>query len=82
MLSTALAAADAGVEVRIVADACAGVSDAAHERALDVMRLYGPLIQVVTVADVLRQDAEVPSARAAMPVSPHDVHGARGEDEP
>ncbi|WP_239514181.1 cysteine hydrolase family protein [Streptosporangium sp. 'caverna'] len=61
VLSTALAAADAGVEVQVVADACAGVSDADHRRALDVMRLYGPLIQVVTVADVLGQDAEVPS---------------------
>ncbi|MEV6862406.1 cysteine hydrolase [Streptosporangium subroseum] len=65
VLSTALAAADAGVEVQIVADACAGVSDAAHQRALDVMRLYGPHIQVVTVADVLGQDAEVPSRYAA-----------------
>jgi nicotinamidase-related amidase len=62
VVSTALAAADAGVEVQIVADACAGVSDADHRRALDVMRLYGPLIQVVTVADVLGQSAEVPSA--------------------
>ena len=54
VLSTALAAADAGVEVRVVADACAGVSDADHRRALDVMRLYGPLIQVVHVSDLER----------------------------
>ncbi|ROP66343.1 cysteine hydrolase family protein [Curtobacterium sp. ZW137] len=47
VLSTALAAADAGVRVTVVADACAGVSDADHERALDVMRLYGPLVTVV-----------------------------------
>jgi nicotinamidase-related amidase len=47
VLSTALAAADAGVEVTVVADACAGVDDAAHLRALEVMKLYAPLINVV-----------------------------------
>ena len=53
VLSTALAAADAGMAVQVVADACAGVDDQSHDRALDVMRLYGPLIQVVQLADVL-----------------------------
>jgi nicotinamidase-related amidase len=47
VLSTALAAADAGVRVTVVAEACAGASTADHERALDAMRLYGPLITVV-----------------------------------
>ena len=47
VLSTALAAADAGVHVTVVADACAGVDDLAHERALEVMKLYAPLITVV-----------------------------------
>jgi nicotinamidase-related amidase len=47
VLSTALAAADAGARVTVVADACAGASDADHERALDTMRLYAPLITVV-----------------------------------
>lgn len=47
VLSTALAAADAGVRVTVVADACAGASDADHARALDAMRLYAPLITVV-----------------------------------
>ncbi|PZO57678.1 MAG: hydrolase [Leifsonia xyli] len=50
VLSTALAAADAGATVTVVADACAGASDADHERALDVMRLYAPLITVVDSA--------------------------------
>jgi nicotinamidase-related amidase len=54
VLSTALAAADAGVFVLIVADACAGVSRADHERALDTMRLYAPLITVTSTEDVLR----------------------------
>ena len=52
VLSTALAAADAGVAVRVVADACAGVSDESHRQALDILRLYGPLVEVVSVADI------------------------------
>nr|WP_258366402.1 cysteine hydrolase [Curtobacterium sp. MCPF17_011] len=47
VLSTALAAADAGVRVTVVADACAGASDVDHARALDAMRLYAPLVTVV-----------------------------------
>ncbi len=53
VLSTALAAADAGAHVQVVADACTGVDDASHAKALDIMRLYGPLVEVVTMADVL-----------------------------
>lgn len=53
VLSTALAAADAGVRVRVVADACAGSSEADHRRALDAMALYAPLIEVTTVDAVL-----------------------------
>ena len=53
VLSTALAAADAGRAVRVVADACAGADDETHARALDIMRLYAPLIEVVGLADVL-----------------------------
>ena len=53
VLSTALAAADAGATVRVVADACAGVDDESHADALHIMGLYGPLVEVVTVADVL-----------------------------
>ncbi len=46
VISTALAAADAGVRVRVVADACAGSSDVAHDQALAIMALYAPLIEV------------------------------------
>lgn len=53
VLSTALAAADAGVSVQVVADACAGISDESQARALDILRLYGPLIEVVRLADVV-----------------------------
>ncbi|WJX99208.1 cysteine hydrolase [Curtobacterium sp. 458] len=53
VLSTALAAADAGATVTVVADACAGASDEDHERALAAMRLYAPLITVVDSANDL-----------------------------
>jgi nicotinamidase-related amidase len=46
VLSTALAAADAGIRVEIVADACAGVTAIDHQRALDAMALYQPLITI------------------------------------
>lgn len=46
VLSTALAAADAGCFVEVVAQACAGSSDKAHERALAAMELYAPQIEI------------------------------------
>lgn len=52
VLSTALAAADAGVQVRVIADGCAGSTEADHRRALDAMAVYTPLIDVVTSADI------------------------------
>ncbi|MEU6591323.1 isochorismatase family protein [Streptomyces sp. NPDC046881] len=55
VLSTALAAADAGAEVLVVADACAGVDDDSHVRALQVMELYRPLVRVTTLADLLAE---------------------------
>jgi nicotinamidase-related amidase len=55
VLSTALPAADAGVHVRVVADACAGLSAVDHQRALDAMALYGPLIEIVTVDELLAE---------------------------
>jgi nicotinamidase-related amidase len=53
VLSTALAATDAGVEVTVVADACAGVDDESHAKTLDILSLYGPLVKVSTTAEVL-----------------------------
>jgi nicotinamidase-related amidase len=52
VLSTAVTAADAGVSVQVFAEACAGVDDASHAKALDVLRLYGPLVEVTSVAAV------------------------------
>ncbi|MFI9803705.1 cysteine hydrolase family protein [Streptomyces sp. NPDC052301] len=53
VLSTALAAADAGAEVLVVADACAGVDDDSHLKALQIMELYRPLIRVTVLTDLL-----------------------------
>ena len=57
VLSTALAAADAGVAVYVAADACAGATPEDHERALDAMRLYAPLITVTTTAALTSEEA-------------------------
>jgi nicotinamidase-related amidase len=53
VISTALAAADAGVHVRVVEDACAGLTEEDHRRALDAMALYAPLIELTNSATVL-----------------------------
>lgn len=52
VLSTALAAADAGIGVYVVGDACAAPTPKDHERALDAMRAYAPLITVTTTAAI------------------------------
>jgi nicotinamidase-related amidase len=57
VLSTALAAADDGIGVQVVADACAGVDDQSHAKALDIMRLYSPLVEVVSLAEAIGQAA-------------------------
>ncbi|WP_022881210.1 cysteine hydrolase family protein [Gryllotalpicola ginsengisoli] len=59
VLSTALAAADDGVHVRVVTDACAGASLEDHRRALDAMALYAPLIELVTVDEVLEEGRRI-----------------------
>lgn len=46
ILSTALAAADAGAWVRVASAACAGSSTRAHEQALASMSLYSPQVEV------------------------------------
>lgn len=52
VMSTALPAADAGVHVRVVADACAGANDETHRQALALMGLYAPLIEVISSGDL------------------------------
>ncbi|MGN8027919.1 cysteine hydrolase family protein [Microbacterium sp. 22242] len=46
VISTALAAADAGAHVTIAADACAGSDPDHHAAALEIMALYAPQLSV------------------------------------
>jgi nicotinamidase-related amidase len=52
VLSTALAAIDAGARVRVVADACAAEPDA-HQAAVELLRRRAPLVAVTSVAEEL-----------------------------
>ena len=53
VISTALAAVDAGVHVQVVEEACAASTDDNHRKAIDIMRLYAPMLEIVSV-DQLR----------------------------
>ncbi|GAA4157634.1 isochorismatase family protein [Gryllotalpicola daejeonensis] len=53
VIATALPAADDGVHVLVPADACAGASPADHQKALDVMTLFTPLIELTSVDALL-----------------------------
>lgn len=53
VISTALAAADAGAHVVIAADACAGSTAENHAAALQVMSLYPPQITVADTRSVI-----------------------------
>jgi nicotinamidase-related amidase len=57
VLSTAVAAADAGIAVTVAGDACAGATPADHQRALDAMALYTPLIKVATTRECVGSDS-------------------------
>ena len=48
VLATAFAAVDAGVQLRVVADACAAKTPELHEAALQMMRCRAPQLTVVT----------------------------------
>ena len=52
VISTALAAADAGATLTVVTDACAGSTPENHQKALDVMSLYPPQITLATSAEI------------------------------
>ncbi len=52
VISTALAAVDAGVYVQVVEDACAGSDEESHRKAIDIMRLYSPMLEIVTVDQI------------------------------
>ncbi|GAB3585226.1 cysteine hydrolase family protein [Calidifontibacter terrae] len=46
VIATALPAADAGASIVVRADACAGSTPQNHEKALDLMALFGPQITI------------------------------------
>ncbi|MGH3652442.1 cysteine hydrolase family protein [Glutamicibacter sp.] len=52
VLATVLGAVDAGKHVTVVSDACAGATSVAHERALELMEMLNPMVQIVTVEQV------------------------------
>lgn len=54
VVATALAAADAGMYVRVVGDACRGIDEAAHARAIELMAGFAPQIEVTSVGEELR----------------------------
>lgn len=47
VIATALPAADDGATIRVIADACAGSSEAAHAQAIGAMSLFAPQITIV-----------------------------------
>ncbi|NEG69777.1 cysteine hydrolase family protein [Bifidobacterium choloepi] len=54
VLQTALAACDAGISVRVAADASAGTSPENAKLACDLMSLYAPLITVTDTDSILK----------------------------
>jgi nicotinamidase-related amidase len=64
VLSTALAAADAGTPVLVVGEACAGADDGSHAGALHILELQSPLIEVVTLANALSVAPAQPHPRS------------------
>ena len=53
VISTALAAADAGARVTVAADACAGSTAENHNAAIQVMSLYPPQLTISDTATIL-----------------------------
>jgi nicotinamidase-related amidase len=53
VISTVLGAIDGGMHVRLVADACRGLDDAAHDRAVEVMGGYLPQVRITSVRQEL-----------------------------
>jgi nicotinamidase-related amidase len=53
VLATVLAAVDAGAQVRVIADACAGITAEAHRAALDLMAGFAPQVTIGSVDEEL-----------------------------
>jgi|GEM_PF-98295 len=66
VISTALAAADAGAWVEVASDACAGSTPDHHQAAMTVMGLYAPQIRLRSVDEILA-DRPRPEPEAGQP---------------
>jgi nicotinamidase-related amidase len=53
VIATVLAAVDGGAQVRVVADACAGITPEAHEAALNLMGGFAPQVTFGSVEEEL-----------------------------
>jgi nicotinamidase-related amidase len=53
VLATVLAAVDGGAQVRVIADACAGITPEAHEAALNLMGGFAPQVTFSSVDEEL-----------------------------
>lgn len=53
VLSTVVAAVDAGKTVTLVSDACAGATEEAHAQALSLMGMLSPMVTVVSTDGLL-----------------------------
>jgi nicotinamidase-related amidase len=51
VLATVLAAVDGGAQVRVIADACAGITPEAHQQALSIMASFAPQVTISTVSE-------------------------------
>jgi nicotinamidase-related amidase len=62
VIATVIDAADSGMFVRVVRDACAGATGEAHERAVAIMAGFPPQVSITTVEEELAaRRASVPS---------------------
>ncbi len=48
----------------MVADACAGIDDESHAKTLDILRLYSPLVEVISLAEAIGQAPAPPGHHA------------------
>lgn len=55
VVATAIPAADAGMYVRVVADACRGIDEPAHARAIGLMAGFTPHIEITSVDEELKK---------------------------
>lgn len=53
VLGTVLAAVDDGRSVRVITDACAGGSEAAHEQTIGLLAGFAPLVSLITAEGVM-----------------------------